>query len=196
MCVLMPWWKQFMTNGVCLIVYRHPEAVAKSLAKWNSEYTLHHQHSMALWERHIVDSLNACIDLPTILVSHDDLSKRPYDTVASIVQHLQHIGSSGGVASTPLVRKYIDNLHAATSDDVATFYNPSLLHFRHTPAPKEDDGVPHDLYQYLEHLHSSDGELRTRLSLSPNINSCSSGVANHYACTIPSPLPPLSTQSS
>jgi hypothetical protein len=182
LCLTMAWWRQAFTRPVCLIMYRNPRSVGASMAKWNTKERFTSQRGMALWEIYNIYALNQCIDVPTILVSHYDVVSQPHATVAAIVKHLQELAigartslqMSSDEATPSSVQHFIRVPH---QHEIDSRYEPKLVHFTsissvHHEASSLTNGigdgrhpneVPFALFEYLNHLHTNDGDKRTIL---------------------------------
>ncbi len=70
LCFLVPFWRPFLENPVCLHVVRNPMEVASALKK---HHGLSIQHGLALWELSTISGLQNARGLPQIMVHHEDL---------------------------------------------------------------------------------------------------------------------------
>lgn len=116
-CLTLPLWLQaWDSTPVAVMVFRHPLAVAKSLAARNG-FSL--RHGLALWEIYNAQALWNLRDLPTSVYSYDGALDDPARFVGELSETLERRGVVlGGSAS-----------------DAAEALQPSLR--RNTPGDEE-----------------------------------------------------------
>lgn len=87
---LLPFWKQVFVHldlDVCfLLAMRHPLSVVKSLAQRDG---FAHARSYLLWLGHVLESLRATADKPTVLIDYDSLMQSPDIQLQRIAQTCQ-----------------------------------------------------------------------------------------------------------
>ncbi|MCV6636415.1 sulfotransferase [Candidatus Albibeggiatoa sp. nov. NOAA] len=112
LCLTLPLWQPYFNNPVYVVVYRSPIQIAQSLHKRN-QFTLH--TGLALWERHMLDGLNAIQNKPTVLVSFHDLVSNPIETVKQLYHNIEKINAG---------------LKLPSDDDIVDFVQPTYMHQR------------------------------------------------------------------
>jgi hypothetical protein len=95
LCFLLPLWLPLLDNPVCVLIYRDPLAVARSLH--------HRDHlplavGLALWEQHNLAMLSVSRGLPRVIVSHRELLRDPAATARRLVRTLLDLGVPGAEA--------------------------------------------------------------------------------------------------
>jgi GT2 family glycosyltransferase len=115
LCVLAPLWLDLLELPVCVIVYRSPLEVARSLEMRN-EFSP--AFSLALWERYNVAALNATRGRRRIQVNHADLMAKPVATARSLARALETLGVRG--------------LRAPSDEEILAFIDPSLYRAKET----------------------------------------------------------------
>lgn len=126
---LMPFWRPLLAAAGlaprCVLALRHPEAVARSLAKRDAmEPVLAH----ALWLRYTLDALDGSRGVPRVLVSYDRLLAAP-------ARELARVGHALGLkvdtqALAEFSRDFLDAglcHHKAAAEGVAGAENPGPL---------------------------------------------------------------------
>ena len=111
----LPFWLQVAdVDPVVVLVYRHPLEVAESVA---ARYGLPEAVSLAIWERLNRDALASSAGLPTFVVPFGKMVREPARIAAQLEEFLRAQGL---------------DLHGDTSEEIATFVEPSLHHARQT----------------------------------------------------------------
>lgn len=89
LCLLLPLLADLVSNPVCLLIYRNPIEVAKSLRTRNR---ISLQQGIALWERYTLSAINATNHMPRIMVSYEDLITKPTEALDQIIRQLTDLG--------------------------------------------------------------------------------------------------------
>jgi hypothetical protein len=85
LCLLFPFWREILENPFCILIYREPLPVARSLAA-RDEFPI--PYGIALWEKYTLEALASTRGLPRILISHRELLADPVATLRRLHQHL------------------------------------------------------------------------------------------------------------
>ncbi|MFZ4792187.1 MAG: hypothetical protein ACOYMW_15075, partial [Candidatus Competibacteraceae bacterium] len=85
LCLTLPFWLPFLEVPVCVLPYRSPLEIAKSLQSRNGFSLV---YGVALWEKYTVEALRASQGLPRINFSYPKLISDPVDTVHGLYQNL------------------------------------------------------------------------------------------------------------
>jgi hypothetical protein len=167
LCLLLPIWRPALDRPVCVLIYRHPLEVVRSLGTrdgFSSEL------SLALWERYVLGSLATSADLPRLLVSHRRLMQDPSGTVEELLAELGRLGVRG--------------LHPPGREELRAFVDPSLYRERLDDRERALlSGPAADLYGQLE-----DGSALQLDSLPPLSESARSALERHQSLLPPQPL--------
>jgi GT2 family glycosyltransferase len=118
LCLLLPMWRRYVENPVCVLVNRSPIQVAHSLHRRN-QFPL--EVGVALWERYVLDALAATADLPRVLVSYEEIMADPEGQVDRILGELANAG--------------VEGLCRPSDKDISSFVSQELFHQRQ---PKEE----------------------------------------------------------
>lgn len=92
LCIVLPLWKKLLDRPICIIIWRDPLAVAKSLQTRNKFFI---SQGIALWEYYNLAALNNSVGFARLLISHADLLSAPQKTTQEIVQFLHEQGIAG-----------------------------------------------------------------------------------------------------
>lgn len=133
LCLLLPIWLEVLDRPVCILIHRHPLAVARSLSRRNGLPTL---VGIALWERYNLAALEYSRGLPRALVSYRELVDHPAGAAAQLVRSLRSAGVQG-----------IDALRRLSPEDARALLDSSLEH--HVSSPEEDLGYLNDRQREL-----------------------------------------------
>ncbi|MDM8559330.1 glycosyltransferase [Candidatus Parabeggiatoa sp. HSG14] len=110
-CLLLPLWSPLLEVPVCVYVYRNPIQIAQSLKKRdNFPFML----SIALWEKYTLHGLANSVDMPRILVSHEDLMTNPVRAVKNLHQDLLDCEVQG--------------IRLPSDKEIRAFIEPELYH--------------------------------------------------------------------
>jgi len=122
-CLLAPLWLELLEFPLCLIVYRSPLEVARSLEIRNH---LSPRFGLALWERYNTAALETTRSRRRIQINHADLMAEPVAAVRSLEKSLQLLGVRG--------------LRPPSDDEIRAFIDPALYR-----AKEEEVVVPEGL---------------------------------------------------
>jgi len=93
MCLVAEEWMKLLDAPACIIVHRDPLAIANSMMIYS------HNVSFAEWaavyEAYYSSAMRACKGVPTVVVSHDELSAAPYTAVKKLHSELTAAGVQG-----------------------------------------------------------------------------------------------------
>ncbi len=85
-CLFLPLWHEARSSADLHIVsVRHPHEIQRSLGRRNGYSP---QLGVALWERYVFDMMRAIRGRQALVVSYDDLTRRPAETIGSIAEAL------------------------------------------------------------------------------------------------------------
>lgn len=117
MVLLFPLWRQVLQSPVCIMIWRDPIAVARSLAE-RDRFPL--RFGIFLWELYVRTMLSATTGLPRILVSYGELLESPRRTSRLLQTHLTECGvtlrTGAYGAATSVIRRALDRSSAAGQD--------------------------------------------------------------------------------
>ncbi len=100
LCLTLPVWAGVAEQPVVVLVHRNPLEVAESLRRRND---FPHGFGIALWERYNLEALRASAELPTVILSYNELLARPHRTAVRLHAHLVAAGVLGLDRLTPEV---------------------------------------------------------------------------------------------
>ncbi|HEY4282549.1 MAG TPA: glycosyltransferase, partial [Chthoniobacterales bacterium] len=109
LCLLAPLWLELLEFPICLIVYRSPIEVARSLETRNQ---FSPAFSLALWERYYIAALEATSGCRRIQINHADLIAAPIEAVRVLERSLQAHGVVG--------------LRSPSDQEILAFIDPTL----------------------------------------------------------------------
>ena len=104
MCVLTEVWQPLLEQSVNIFVYRHPAEIAKSLLKRNG---IPFEVGLCLCEHYLVQVINYLSSRDYLLVDHQDLLFRPFETIKNLSRYLL---STKGVSLPELSRTTIESV--------------------------------------------------------------------------------------
>jgi hypothetical protein len=90
--LLLPFWREALGEPVCVIVWRHPMAVARSL---ETRDRLSPLWALALWEHYNRALLRDSEGLPRVLVSYEEMLAEPERVVRELHAKLAALGVEG-----------------------------------------------------------------------------------------------------
>ena len=125
LCLLLPVLRHYVTNLVCIHIYRNPLEVARSLQMRNG-FSI--SAGLALWEAYNLHALKASEGLPRISLSYESLMRHPLETLNALVNELEGIGGEAIKPDSGLIERFIDlNLHRqkATDEETEGYLLPS-----------------------------------------------------------------------
>lgn len=127
LCLLLPFWRELLARPLCILIYRDPLSVARSLARRDGLPLL---VGIALWEQYNRAALAASEGLPRVALAHRELVDDPAATVARLVRTLADQEGRGLDGLRELApgeaRQLIDSSqehHAATSGEHPGYLN-------------------------------------------------------------------------
>ena len=92
LCLTFPAWRRELEVPVCVLPYRSPLAIARSLQVSNG---LSLMHGLALWEVYTLAGLRATSDLPRTTVSYERLVQKPDGIVRGLYDFLTSVEVGG-----------------------------------------------------------------------------------------------------
>lgn len=120
LCLLFPFWREILERPFCVLIYRDPLPVARSLAA-RDRFAI--PFGIALWERYTREALASTRGVPRVLISHRELMADPEATLRRLHRHLAR-------HSPELAAR----LRVPAAEEVRAVLDPSLVH--HPPAPE------------------------------------------------------------
>ena len=117
MCLLFPIWREALGEPVCVLAWREPLAVAKSLLKRDRQPLV---TGLAAWELHTRTMLRDSAGLQRVLISYDALLADPVRVVRELYESLVRFGIRGlSMPSDERIRQIVnpDFNRSATNDD-------------------------------------------------------------------------------
>ncbi len=118
LCLLFPFWREVLENPFCILIYREPLPVARSLAA-RDEFPV--PYGIALWEKYTLEALTSTRGLPRILISHRELMADPESTLRRLHQHLARH------------RPELARLQVPTAEEIRAALDPLLVHHLDKP---------------------------------------------------------------
>jgi hypothetical protein len=109
MAILFPIWREVLDHPICVLVWREPSAVARSLENRDG---LPFVVGLALWEEYTRAMLASTAGLPRVCVSYEDLVAYPIACVAKLHRSLLDAGAS--------------DLQLPTDDEIRAMIDPAL----------------------------------------------------------------------
>ena len=162
LCLTLPFWRPLLETPICVLVYRHPLEVARSLADRDG---LPVEVGVALWERYNLEALDNTHSLPRVLVSYARLMQEPVDTLRLLRSQLETAGAG--------------ELRMPASREIRAFIDPALYRHR-LPAT-----VPHDVVNAEQHrLHTSLGSGQAQdLNMRPALSDAARATLSEFERT-------------
>lgn len=118
LCLLFPIWREILERPFCVLIYREPLPVARSLAARDG---IPVPYGIALWEKYIREALASSQGLPRVLISYRELMADPVATVRRLHGHLVQHGPE------------LARLHCPTDEEIRSFLDPALVHHPQEP---------------------------------------------------------------
>lgn len=118
LCLLFPFWREILERPFCVLIYREPLPVARSLAARDG-FPI--SYGIALWEKYTLEALASTKGLPRVLISHRELMADPEATLRRLYGDL--------VRHRPELARF----PAPASEEIRTVLNPALVHHPHEP---------------------------------------------------------------
>jgi hypothetical protein len=118
LCLLFPFWREILEHPFCVVTYREPLPVARSLAARDG---ISISHGIALWEKYTRESLASTRGLPRILISHRELMADPLGACHRLYGELMRYGDGNA------------RFHNPSEEEIRTILNPALVHHSREP---------------------------------------------------------------
>jgi len=109
LAILFPIWREALDHPLCVLVWREPAAVARSLARRDG---LPLMLGLALWEEYTRSMLASTIGMPRVVVSYQNLVADPVQCVAELHRALVAAGAA--------------DLTLPSDDEIRTIVDPTL----------------------------------------------------------------------
>lgn len=109
LCILLPFWRAFLTKPICILIHRSPLEVARSI-QTRDGFPI--PFGIALWETYNLDALRNSASLTRLVVSYEELLAQPAKTVRRLLKELTAAGVTG--------------LHAPKESALRGFLDPKL----------------------------------------------------------------------
>jgi hypothetical protein len=120
LCLLFPFWREILVHPLCVLIYREPLPVARSLAARDG---ISIPYGMALWERYTREALASTLGLPRGLVSHRELMADPESVLRRLHRNLLQLGGP-----------QLERVSLPTAEEIHAVVDPALVH--HPPEPE------------------------------------------------------------
>lgn len=118
LCLLFPFWREILERPFCILIYREPLPVARSLAARDG-FPI--PYGIALWEKYTREALASTRGLPRVLLSHRELMADPEATLHRLRRHLvEH-------------RLELARVQVPTAEEIRTVLDPALVHHPYDP---------------------------------------------------------------
>src|SRR3954451_11279890 len=114
LCLLFPVWREILENPFCVLIYREPLPVARSLAARDG---LPIPYGIALWEEYTRQALASTRGLPRVLISHRELMADPAAVLRGLHRHLAQLGGPE-----------LARLRFPTDEEIRAVVAPALVH--------------------------------------------------------------------
>jgi hypothetical protein len=118
LCLLFPFWREILAHPFCVLLYREPLPVARSLAARDG-FPL--SFGIALWEKYTLEALAATQGLPRVLISHQELLADPAAILARLHGDLLRFSPE------------LAHLRVPAAEEIHEVLDPSLVHHTHEP---------------------------------------------------------------
>ena len=126
LCLLLPILRHYVSNPVCIHIYRNPLDVARSL-KTRNGFSI--SAGLALWEVYNLHALKASEGLPRISLSYESIMQHPVETLNALVKELDGLGEEHPIKpDSGLIERFIDlDLYhqRATDEETEDYLLPS-----------------------------------------------------------------------
>jgi hypothetical protein len=119
LCLLFPLWREILEHPFCVLIYREPLPVARSLAARDGFPIL---YGVALWEQYMRQALASTRGLPRVLISHRELMADPAATLRRLHRHLAQLGGPR-----------LSHLRVPAAEAIRTVVDPALVHHPDEP---------------------------------------------------------------
>ena len=106
LCLTFPAWRTELEVPVCVLPYRSPLAIARSLQARNG---LSLMQGLALWERYTLAGLSASSGLPRLVVSYERIIQEPVEVVRGLYDFLTAVEVGGlRMPSVREIKAFVD----------------------------------------------------------------------------------------
>jgi O-antigen biosynthesis protein len=119
LCLLFPVWREILAHPFCVLIYREPLPVARSLAARDG-FPI--PYGIALWEEHMRQALASTRGLPRVLISHRELMTDPAAVLRDLHRRLGELGDP-----------QLARLRFPTDEEIRAVVDPALVHHPHEP---------------------------------------------------------------
>jgi hypothetical protein len=119
LCLLFPLWREVLEHPFCVLIYRDPLPVARSLAARDG-FSI--SYGIALWEVYVRASLAATRGLPRVLVAHRELMTDPAAVLRRLHQSLTSLDGPG-----------LAHLRLPATEEIRALVDPGLVHHPREP---------------------------------------------------------------
>ncbi len=128
MCILLPQWREFLSNPVAILYIDHPMAVARRLqGKWRFPLTF----GLALWEYYTRAAIINSEGMPRLVISHHQLLREPTEQVNKMWELLSNVNGKKLAIPNQDTLNQISSTECSDSNEsmseVADFANPEQL---------------------------------------------------------------------
>ncbi len=119
LCLLFPVWREILEHPFCVLTYRGPLPVARSLAARDG-FPI--SYGIALWELYTREALASTRGLPRVLISHRELMADPVATLQRLHQQLTRLDGRG-----------LASLRLPAAEEIRAVVDPALVHHPYEP---------------------------------------------------------------
>ncbi|MFL6260644.1 MAG: sulfotransferase family protein [Thermoanaerobaculia bacterium] len=130
LCLLFPFWREILERPFCVLIYREPLPVARSLAARDG-FPI--PYGIALWELYTRQALAATRGLPRVLISHRELMADPAATLHRLHHHLARH------------RPELACLRVPAAGEIRAVLDPALVHHAREPEAERSYLTPPQL---------------------------------------------------
>ena len=128
LCLLLPVLSDCLENPVCVLIYRNPLEVARSLQTRNG-FSI--ASGLALWEAYNIHAINVANHVPVTTVCYESLMLRPVEVLYSLVDELENLGITCPIRPTrSAIKEFIDPAlyrNKATEQETEEYLSRSQL---------------------------------------------------------------------
>jgi hypothetical protein len=119
LCLLFPFWREILEHPLCVLIYREPLPVARSLAARDG---IPIPYGIALWEQYTREALASTRGLPRFLISHQELMADPAAPLRRLHRHLVQLDG-----------QQLASLQFPAAEEIRAVVDPALVHHPHAP---------------------------------------------------------------
>jgi hypothetical protein len=117
LCLLFPFWREILEHPFCVLIYREPLPVARSLSARDG---IPIPYGIALWEQYTREALASTRGLPRVLISHRELMADPAAPLRRLHRHLARLDGRQ-LAQFP------------SAEEIRAVVDPTLVHHPREP---------------------------------------------------------------